>query len=82
MYNFLNVNIELIESLKSQLKRRFEEAKQAEDRQRDRSSEILQNYSVFKKAFDKIVQKYIPRCRTVLKIDVEYIRNTSLRERD
>jgi hypothetical protein len=77
IFNFLNANFEMIDSLKTQLRQRQEEAKQVEDRLRERHTETLQNYTVFKKAFDKMVQKQLPRCRSLLKIDAEYIRTSS-----
>jgi hypothetical protein len=77
IFNFLNANFEMIDSLKAQLRKRHEEAKQVEDRLRERHAETLQNYTLFKKAFDKMVQKELPRCRVLLKIDAEYIRCTT-----
>ena len=76
IYEMLNQNFSLMQQLVDSVKSKIEACNQSEEKQKQRLSSIMTNYNVFKQVFDSLIKKQLPRCRTLLKIDCEFVQNT------
>jgi hypothetical protein len=65
-----------MQQLAEQVKAKLEHANQQEEKQKQRLANIMNNYNVFKQVFDSLIKKQLPRCRTLMKINAEYLANT------
>ena len=49
---------------------------------KERVLQIMGNYQIFKKTFDDVSNSLLPKCKSMLNIDHEYIRVTILNNRE
>lgn len=49
---------------------------------KERMTQIIGNYQIFKKTFDEVNTTLLPKCKGLLNVDSEYIRQTILDNRE
>ena len=76
VYDQLNQNFTLMQQVAEQVRAKLEQSHQQEDKQKARLANIMTNYNVFKQVFDSLIKKQLPRCRTLMKINAEYLKIT------
>ncbi|TNV87714.1 hypothetical protein FGO68_gene6197 [Halteria grandinella] len=82
IYTLINDNLNILSQLQEVVKQKVDSVQAESTKCKERMTQIMGNYQVFKRTFDDVNSTLIPKCRSLLAIDAEYIRSTILNNRD
>ena len=76
VYQMISSNLNLMNEIKELFHEKISTIQLNESKSKAKLSNILGNYGVFRNALEELGKKLLPKCKTLLLINLEYLQTT------